>query len=186
MVITPATELDAVNEIIGIIGQAPVNSLEDDADVDSLNAQSLLRRVSRELQSKGWAWNTETVTLSPDSRSKKIPYRDEWLRLDECTLVRREGYAYDISTGTNLFTATVSASIVKLIGFEDLPEVARRYVTLRAGRIFQARTLGAPELSQATARDEIEAWQAVMEYELDFGAYNQVEGDPYLTDVMSR
>lgn len=186
MVITPVTELDAVNEIIGIIGQAPINSLEDEADTDSLNAQSILQRISRELQSKGWSWNFETTSLTPDSRTKKIAYRDEWLRLEDCSLVRREGYAYDISKSTNLFTSPVTASIVRLVAFEDLPEVARRYVTLRAGRIFQARALGAMELQQITERDEVEAWQAVMEHELDFGAYNQVNSDPFLTDAMSR
>jgi hypothetical protein len=186
MVITPATELDAINEIIGIIGQAPINSLEDEADIDSLNAQRILQGVSREIQSKGWSWNIETTSLSPDSTTQKITYRDDWLRLEGATMVRREGYLYDLSNQTNLFTASVSVDIVRQIDFEDLPEVVRKYVTVRASRIFQVRSVGAQELDIAAQRAELEAYQALQEYELDFGAYNQVDSDPYLTDVMSR
>ncbi|WP_442108497.1 hypothetical protein [Pseudomonas sp. NUPR-001] len=186
MVITPATELDAVNEIIGIIGQAPLNSLEDEADIDSLNAQSILQRVSREVQSKGWSWNIETASLSPDATTQKITYRDDWIRLEGASVVRREGYLYDLSSQTNLFTASVSVDIVRLIDFEDLPEVVRKYVTVKSSKIFQARSVGAQELDREAREELQEAYQALQEYELDFGAYNQVDSDPYLTNVMSR
>ena len=49
MIVTPSTELDAVNEILSSVGSSPVNSLEDDANVDVLNAVRILKAVSQEL-----------------------------------------------------------------------------------------------------------------------------------------
>ncbi|AZC49490.1 Phage tail fiber protein [Pseudomonas chlororaphis subsp. piscium] len=186
MVITPATELDAINEIIGIIGQAPINSLEDEADIDSLNAQRILQGVSRELQSKGWSWNIEATNLSPDATTQKITFRDDWLRLEGASVVRREGYLYDLSNQTNLFKASVSVDIVRLIDFVDLPEVVRKYVTTKATKIFQARSVGAAELDREAREELQEAYQTLMEYELDFGAYNQIDSDPFIQTAMSR
>ncbi len=41
MIITPSNELDAVNEILSSVGSSPVNSLEDDLNVDVLNAKRI-------------------------------------------------------------------------------------------------------------------------------------------------
>ena len=59
MIVTPDSELDAINEILTAIGSSPVNSLEDDANADVINARSMLYRVSREVQSAGYLSNTE-------------------------------------------------------------------------------------------------------------------------------
>ncbi|PTS86437.1 phage tail protein [Pseudomonas sp. HMWF032] len=186
MVITPSTELEAINEIISIVGESPLNSLEDEANVDALNAQRLLQGVSREVQQKGWSWNTENTSLTPDSISRKITYRDDWLKLLGASLVRRDGYLYSLVNQTNRFTSPVQVEIVRLISFEDLPEAARLYVTHKAKRKFQARYLGAQELAYEAAGDETEAWAALNEFELDFGQYNQIDSDPHVVDVMAR
>ena len=47
-VITPQSELEAVNEILSSIGSNPVDSLENSLDVDVLNAKRILSSVSRE------------------------------------------------------------------------------------------------------------------------------------------
>lgn len=57
------TELDAVNEMLGVIGEPPVNTLEVIENVDVANALRILHKTSRYVQSKGWAWNTWTSYL---------------------------------------------------------------------------------------------------------------------------
>ena len=44
-----------------------------------------------------------------------------------------------------------------LLDFTDLPEQARRYITLKGSRVFQARTVGSQELEQQILRDELKA-----------------------------
>ena len=49
-VLTPQSELEAVNEILSSTGSNPVDSLENSLDVDVLNAKRILSSVSREAQ----------------------------------------------------------------------------------------------------------------------------------------
>ncbi|ATN92974.1 putative tail tubular protein A [Ralstonia phage RPSC1] len=44
---SPRTELDAVNAIIAVIGEAPVNTLEGDGNVDAMSARALLAASAR-------------------------------------------------------------------------------------------------------------------------------------------
>lgn len=62
--ISPTTELDAVNEIIGAIGEAPVNTLENIMNVDVISALRILRNNNRSFQSRGWSFNSITEYLS--------------------------------------------------------------------------------------------------------------------------
>ena len=45
MIVTPSNKLDAVNEILSAVGSSPVNSLEDELNVDVLNAVRILDSV---------------------------------------------------------------------------------------------------------------------------------------------
>ena len=46
---------------------------------------------------------------------------------------------------------------VVLLDFEDLPEAARRYITIRAARIFQDRVVSSNDLHIYQERDELMA-----------------------------
>jgi hypothetical protein len=55
----PATELDAVNAMLGAIGQAPLTTLEGTLPTDVQIALNILRRTTTEVQAKGWRFNSE-------------------------------------------------------------------------------------------------------------------------------
>ena len=55
---TPTTELEAVNIMLSTIGEAPVNNL-DSGLVDAETAETILKNVSRDVQSHGWNFNSE-------------------------------------------------------------------------------------------------------------------------------
>ena len=72
--ITPTSELQAVNTLLSIIGEAPVNSITGNTGVDVSIAVQILDETNVEIQSRGWHFNTEEeVTLSIDSSNSKIP-----------------------------------------------------------------------------------------------------------------
>ena len=59
MAMTTTTKLMAVNTILSTVGEAPVNNLTA-VTADVRIAESVLDEVSREVQSAGWHFNTET------------------------------------------------------------------------------------------------------------------------------
>ena len=59
-----------------------------------------------------------------------------------------------------------------LLEFNELPEVARRYITLKAARMFQDQTVGAQELHGYQINDEQFAYLALREAESESMDYN--------------
>lgn len=60
--LVPATELDAVNAVLGVIGESPLAAGTDLSTVtqgDAVAAIALLRDTSRWVQQEGWRFNTE-------------------------------------------------------------------------------------------------------------------------------
>lgn len=166
MLITPTTELEAVNECLENIGQSPVSSISGDIGVDAQIALSFVRKVNRELQSKGWYWNTEkNYPLSPDG--------DKDILLPSYTLsVRSTGKDYDrdiVQRGQRLydrdnrqysFDGPVIVELTIGLSFEELPETARRFIAIRAARMFQDRIEG--QADQSDSQDEMMALADLM------------------------
>ncbi|UAK70932.1 hypothetical protein [Aeromonas enteropelogenes] len=166
--LTPTTELEAVNEILSSIGEAPVNSLESGMD-DANMALQILRSVSRETQAIGWYFNREQgFTLSPDEKGEVL-VPENTLRLDSGRkdLMLRSGKLYDSKRHTFRIDKPVRVDLVLGLRFNDLPEVARRFITLKAARVFQQRTVSSQSLAPHLAADEQAAWAVLRADEID-------------------
>ena len=159
--ITPTTELEAVNECLENIGQAPVSSISGDLGVDAQIALNFVRKVNRELQSKGWHWNTEkNFPLSPNV-DKDILLPSGTLAVDSTgddrdrDLVQRGPRLYDRDNHTYSFDKTVHVEITIALTFEEMPETARRYIAMKAARVFQNRIENRED--EGDLRDEMDA-----------------------------
>lgn len=156
------TELSAVNTMLGVIGESPINSLTDLLPVDAATARSVLDEVSRDVQSKGWNFNREfNYPLVPDSVKHEIrlPENAVHAELDGFDAVIRGERLYDRKDHTYKFDPekTYKADIIFILGFDELPEQARRYITVRAARIFQSRAVGSDTLHGFTQEEEYKA-----------------------------
>lgn len=179
-VLTPTSELEAINTILSVIGESPISTLSDISSVaDAVTAQSILSEVSRQVQTKGWHFNTEkNFELSPDVYSKEITIPTNALRVDtsgdnrETDVVQRGSRLYNRETHTFQFDSSLLCEIVVLLPFEDLPQAARHYVTIKAARVFQSRTVGSDALYQFTALDEKDALLDLKRNEGITGDYN--------------
>lgn len=159
--ITPTTELEAVNECLENIGQAPVSTIAGDLGVDAQIALNFVRKTNRQLQSQGWYWNTEDAyvltpngdgdILLPANTLSVNPAGNDYLR----NLVQRGSRLYDKDNFTFTFTKSVQVNLTLGLDFTDLPETARRYIALRAARQFQDRIEG--QSDQGDAEDEVMA-----------------------------
>ena len=66
--ITNTSELQAINTILSIIGEAPVSSITTNIGSDVSIAKQILDESSVTVQSKGWNFNTEeSFSLAIDS-----------------------------------------------------------------------------------------------------------------------
>ena len=188
MTITPLTELEAVNEILASIGEAPVNTIENPQNVDVINALRILRNVNRQIQSKGWTFNKiRSYTLNPDVKTHKIKWLSNILYIvgtDNVHYTKKEEYVFDFDNQTSNFENSITVNIIFLVDFADMPDPMRNYVTAKAARAFQTRYLGDSALGAELQEDEREAWASLMEYELDSNSFNMfdVTGVSEITD----
>lgn len=162
--IRPTTELEAVNIILSGIGEAPISSFaEVTADVSL--ARNILAEISRETQTEGWQWNTEDdFPLTPDAAKGEIKLPPTAIRVhfrepDDRELTIRGQRVYDRVNHSFIFSPGVRilVTLTLLLPFEDLPEAARRYITLKAARVFQERTVGSGALYDFQQADEARA-----------------------------
>ena len=181
MSLSPTTKLEAVNTMLTSIGEQPIQNMNDLAGLsDASIAEQILDNVSRAIQSRGWIFNTDLdvqmqvdqygeIKLSPDILSVDTTSR---VRDGDTDIVERGRKLYDRQKQTFVFTTKVTVNQIKLLIFEDLPEPARRYISIRASRIFHDRVVGSGELHRFYQEDEMNAWQALLEYEGDVADYN--------------
>lgn len=161
--VAPTTELEAVNVMLSGIGETPVNSFEE-VTADVSVARAVLSEVSKAVQLDGYQWNTEdNYPLVPDAKGRitvhpsivRVAFREP----DDRELTMRGRRVYDRSNHTYAFSAhtIIRVTATLLLPFEDLPEAARRYVMIRALRVFQERVVGSDTLSQFQQVDEARA-----------------------------
>ena len=181
MSLSPTTKLEAVNTMLTSIGEQPIQNMNDLAGLsDASIAEQILDNVSRAIQSRGWIFNTDLDVQMPVDQYGEIKLSPDILRVDTTSRVRdgdtdiveRGRKLYDRQKQTFIFTTKVTVNQIKLLIFEDLPEPARTYISIRAARIFHDRVVGSGELHRFYQEDEMNAWQALLEYEGDVADYN--------------
>lgn len=191
MNVETGAELAAVNDILQAIGEPPVSTLEGDANADVANARRVLDKINRMIQSRGWTFNIEEdVVLMPDSFSNLIPFSDDYLSVlqsgSATPYVNRGGYLYDRTSKTDRFTGNITVTLIKLREFDEMPECFRTYIVAKASRKFNSSFFGASEVEATLADEELEARQMCMEYEMDYGVYNMLDGDNFVAGQLAR
>ncbi|QOC54139.1 hypothetical protein [Caulobacter vibrioides] len=190
---TPFTELEAVNEMLMAIGQAPVNALAGIGDVNMALAE--LRKVVRAVQLYGFAFNTDAdYPITPDIDGKllvpsgvlKIGPSDKNLRLVQRRHPAGPLAMWDTVNHTWAFSGPVYFRVTWGFGFEDMPETARNYIAVRAARRFQARTIGSTELDRYNQEDEDAAWATLFRDELSSSDKNIFRSNPSMRRYANR
>ena len=191
MTTAATTELESVNIMLAAIGESPVNTLTGTLPVDVRLAQSTLTEVNKEVQSEGWSFNTEIdVTQQRDSSTQQINLSTDILRIDPNThqhptidAIQRGLKLYDRLNNKYEFDEDLICTVVYFRTFVEIPEPARRYITIKAARIFVDRLVSDDGLRTYTQQDEVRARAILMETDLANGDHNLLRGDPSLTSV---
>jgi hypothetical protein len=187
-----STELDAVNQILSSVGQAPVTTLDLQNPEVSI-VLNTLREVNRQVQAEGWIFNTEReVEFTPDTTTSYIAYPFDVLQMDvngkkhrnKYDVVRRNGRLYDRLNHTDKFTENLFLDIVKYFDFTDLPPAFQAYITARAARMCCVKMVGDRELQALLQEQEIMTRSAALEYDCNQGDYSMFgfeDGKDYYT-----
>ena len=189
MIITPLSKLDAVNEIIGAMGEAPVDTLDNSENVDVINAKRMLEAELRAIQVMGWSFNTvNPFILIPDNNSKHIQWDNTILSIQfpDKRIVRKRGeWLFDVTNNTDKFEAPLEAKVIQYVPFEEMPQVFRQYITVRTAHHFVVRYLGDPSLTQELQREEAQAYMQMMETEITLEQSN-ILTNPAVQNYMNR
>tara|TARA_R100001594_G_scaffold148423_2_gene203601 strand:+ start:3579 stop:4190 length:612 start_codon:yes stop_codon:yes gene_type:complete len=180
MALALTTKLEAINTMLSNVGEAPVNSLAGSVTADVRLAENILDESSRDVQSTGWHFNTEKeVPLAPNSNSE-INLSAGVARVDlegkhasaDYDVVVRGSKLYNRKDRTYLFTETKKYTVTYMLDWEELPEQARRYIMIRAARIYQDRLLGSEKISSFSRSDEQAALFSLRDFEMETADYS--------------
>lgn len=175
------TPLQAVNQMLVGIGQAPVVSL-DIANPEIATAISIIDSVNREVQGEGWHFNTEiNFPFTPDlSGEIVIPNNvlqisdNKTSNVQQYQTVLRNGKLYDKISHSFIFptTSPISCDVVWFLDFEDLPQVFQDYIAQRAARVFAGSAVGSKEMFQFNQADEALLRANCLAYDTNTSAVN--------------
>ena len=178
---TRSTELEAVNVILSTIGEAPLNSLSGSLPVDGTMAKNVLSEISREVQSSGWHFNTHYKSTLTRDTNNNIPVATNVVRVEldpnleskaDYDLVQRDGKLFNMAKNTDVFDKDFEdVTQVLLLPFNEIPEQAKRYITIRSARVFHDRTFGANTLHKFSQEDEKQALSILRNAEMRTGDY---------------
>ena len=91
-------------------------------------------------------------------------------------VVRRDGFLYDKYDHTNdwsdLTDDGIDLDIVRLISFEDLPEVFKRYIVYKASTRAATQLVGNPQLARLLAQQEALGRASCLEYDCTQGNHS--------------
>lgn len=108
---------DAINICLSCIGETPVDA-PNNTSTNVVLSKQIIEEVSRDVQSKGWWFNTSGSSIS----------------------ILRTSSGLDAYGNANFHA--------------DIPEEARRYISIRAARVLQSRFVGSEELQKFSFQEE--------------------------------
>lgn len=163
------TELEAVNTLLSVIGEAPVDKLSDitiNEITDSALARRTLNEVSRDVQAEGWSWNTDQNVEVPRTSANEFVLPANTLsclfspnRYPDKQYVVRGLKIYNRATrtfafGVNAPSPLIIDHVISQLLWEEIPHTAQQYVVIRAARIYSDRYLNSNAIYTYTAQDE--------------------------------
>ena len=193
--ITPTTELQTVNQMLSVIGEAPVNSITGTVTTDVSVAKNILDETSMSIQSMGWNFNTHYAYVLTRNTDNKVPLPSNCVQADASAqyrfrnLVIRNGFLYDMDNHTDVFGTNTTLPTVDLVlvqQFEQLTEYARQYIAAKSARRFASRYIGDKGITELAGNDEQEALAAFRQADSRSADANILEGDVNTNSIINR
>lgn len=127
--------LEAVNRVLALTGEEPVNSLDTDFPQVSI-VLNIITNQSRQIQQKGWWFNEESKIKLIPNIEKRIVLPENVLNCsiinDNGNFIQRGDTIFNKLGQTYEFEHPLCADIVRFLEWTELPQIAREYVIAQA------------------------------------------------------
>lgn len=134
------TTLDVVNDMLGLLGERRVNSLDEPHPLIQ-DAMAKLDHANTVVQAGFWWFNVEYPTLTPQSGTGQILVPNDTATCDSLTqyprLAIRGARLYNLDDVTDVFTSPIRVRLHRILPFEDCPIVVRAHISARSKLDFQ-------------------------------------------------
>jgi hypothetical protein len=149
-------ELDAMNQILSVTGDAAVSSTSSTYE-QAIIAKRILNEVSKEEQARGWWFNElDQFEKAPDGNGY-INLPSDTLRCelpnDYGRYVQRGFKIFNKVENTDVFTESVILNLVTELTFINLPQSFRQYIVALAKLRYNAEYFGSPVAEAAIQKD---------------------------------
>ena len=197
MALNRTSFLEAVNRVLQMLGEAPVNSLQGQFGL-AKQAEDSLNDVSRTLQTEGWSFNTDLEKTLERNSSNEIELSSNVSRVvldnsefPDIDVVQRGDKLYDRRNNRYTFDEDLIVDMTTILEWDFLPEHARQYITIKAGRQLQEAIIGSSDLTKLNLTQELEARSAFLEEETSKTEHSMLRGNlnrtsPINTYIPSR
>lgn len=165
-------ELAAVNRILSAQGLPPVATLEGATSKNTQIALNVLRQVNADVQSEGWAFNTEydyTLALSAAGFIEVPDNVTRWYCDSEPWLIQRGNRLYNRADQTYVFDTAKTGTAQLRLPWDELPIEAKTYIAARAARMVYDQYVGSDENRQNLFLVERDAQTVLDQQEADTG-----------------
>jgi hypothetical protein len=178
--------LTVVNDMLGTMGEAPLNAIDDPHPYRAA-ALSILDRVNREFQARGWWFNREALTLSPGALDSSIYLPGDTInvRTTDRNIVQRYRRLYNLDGGTYEFDADQDVTLIRLVPFEQVPELYAGFCAAESVMRFQKRYDGDSEKTRRLNEELTAARIAAQGEETRQTQANLIESNPRLMYIKS-
>ena len=169
--------LNSVNVLLQMIGELPINDDVELAEIiEAQLASSVLIEAKKEVLSEGWDFNKDIDYEFPADVDGYISIPSNVLDISDSqgTLVMRDWRLYDKGNQTAIFTESQKLNVIWDMDFNSLSHPLRNFITIRAGRKFQARTVMDTNVYSYTQQDEEDAHIIARRSEGFTGNYNML------------
>jgi len=136
--------LDAVNILLESINEQPIEDEEAyDFIVEARQARNKVLEVKRAVLSEGWDFNTDAEWVMSVNSNGEIPLSSNILDIasTDGDVIARGNRLYSKSNQSFVFDEEVTCKVIWDLDFNTLTHPIRHYITVRACRVFQGRTI---------------------------------------------
>lgn len=171
---TRMTELEALNMLLRLIGNSPVNDIDSNLP-DAANARTTLDRIRRQAQRRGWWFNIDyDKTYQPNDKNEiviakevisVVAHNRNYIQRGN-KLYNKEGNTFKFSSGVSIYRE------VRTLEWDDMPDCMQSYCGYMAGSQFIRDELEDNSKSRELKEDAGLAMLDVKKQDLEEGQYN--------------
>lgn len=175
--------LASINILLQTTNELPIENTDDlTKSTTAQLAEMTINEIKKEVLSEGWHFNTDSNYSFPPNTlgAIAIPYNVlDIVASNGKNYIMRDWKLYDKDNFSFVFDEAVECDVVWDMDFNSLTHPIRRYITIKAARVFQARIIGDQAAYAYTTADEEDALQTARRSEGRTGRYNMLESQEY-------